>query len=302
MTRRRSRRLAAVLVLTALVSALAGCDSLRVFFPKKEYETTPPELPAELSAPAILLFTKTNGFRHEEGIPAGVAAIEEIAGQRGWSVFHTENGAVFNTDDLSRFAVAVWHQTSGDTLDETQKQAFKAWLEAGGGFVGVHGAGGDTSYDWRWYVEDLIGAQFIGHIMGPQFQDAEVVVEDREHPATAGLPERFSHNEEWYSFDASPRSKPGFRVLASVDESTYDPTVDFLWMNDDIAMGDHPVVWSHCVGKGRAFFTALGHQAGAYTKQENRDMLEGAIAWAAGVEGDDCGTAAGEPLASRQSW
>lgn len=263
-------------------------NAWRATHPKAAYETEPVALPAELPAPAVLLFTKTNGFRHEEAIPAGVALIEAIAQRRGWSVFHTESGAAFTPENLSRFAAVVWHQVSGDVLNDAQKEAMKAFIEAGGGWVGVHGAGGDSEYAWRWYVEVLVGAQFIGHPMGPQFQDATIGVEDREHPATSGLPESFVHNEEWYSFAASPR-QAGRRILATVDESTYSPRLEFLGVDRDLRMGaDHPVIWSHCVGRGRAFYSALGHQAKSYALPEMERLLEGAIAWAARLEGEGC--------------
>lgn len=292
MTKRMSRSsrwsaIAGIMLLLAMTSLL-GCNPWRAFFPARVYETEPPELPGDLGSPALLVFTKTNGFRHDEAIPAGLERIEEIAARRGWGIFHTENGAVFNAEQLARFSATIWHNTSGDTLNEEQKQDFKAWLESGGGFVGIHGAGGDRAYDWEWYVEELIGAQFIGHIMGPQFQEARVVVEDRDHPATARLGDAWVHEEEWYSFDRSVRGRPGFRVLMSVDESSYSPRSKLLWMDDDLSMGDHPVVWSHCVGRGRALFTALGHQAEAYAEPEIVALLEGAIAWAAGLEGSGC--------------
>jgi type 1 glutamine amidotransferase len=263
-------------------------NAWRATHPKTAYETEPVTLPADLPAPALLVFTKTNGFRHEEAIPAGVALIEAIAERRGWSVFHTESGAVHTPENLARFSAVVWHQVSGDVLDEAQKQALRDWLEAGGGWVGVHGAGGDREYAWRWYVEELIGAQFIGHPMGPQFQDGKLVVEDRGHPATAGLPESFVHNEEWYSFDRSVRAK-GYRVLATVDESSYSPRVKFLGVDQDLHMGaDHPVIWSHCAGRGRVFYSALGHQAKSYALPEMEKLLEGAIAWSARLEGEGC--------------
>jgi hypothetical protein len=263
-------------------------NAWRATHPQTVYETEPVALPAELPAPALLLFTKTNGFRHEEGIPAGVALIESIAKRRGWSVFHTESGAVHTPENLARFSAVVWHQVSGDVLNEAQKAALKTWLEAGGGWVGVHGAGGDGEYAWRWYVDELLGAQFIGHPMGPQFQDATLEIESHDHPATAQLPEKFVHNEEWYSFDHSPRSK-GHHVLAVVEEYTYSPRMKLLGMNRDLRMGsDHPVVWWHCQGKGRAFYSALGHQAKSYALPEMEHLLEGAIAWAARLEGEGC--------------
>jgi type 1 glutamine amidotransferase len=281
---------AAAALLAAAAVALAGCDALRVFFPSHAHETVPPELPADLPAPALLVFTKTNGFRHEEAIPVGVAKIEEIARRRGWSVFHTENGAVFGEAQLQRFQATVWHQVSGDVLDEAQRAALKRFLEAGGGWVGIHGAGGDRSYDWPWYVEELVGAQFIGHTMGPQFQTATWLNEDRSHPASARLPEQWQHEEEIYSFARSVRPLAGFRVLVSVDEATYSPREKILWMDRDLAMaaGDHPMVWHHCVGRGRALYSALGHQAKSYAEPEMEALLEGAMAWALRLEGEGC--------------
>ena len=190
---------------------------------------------------------------------------------------------------LERFDAVVWFQTSGDTLGPDQRAALRSWIEGGGGFVGVHNAGGDFSYDWAWYADDLIGARFVGHIMDPQFQQARVLVEDREHPATAGLPATFDHTEEWYSFEASPRTR-GARVLLSVDESSYALEMGWvgLFLGNRLEMGDHPVVWSHCPGAGRALYSALGHQAESYQAPEHRALLEGAVAWAAGLHGRDC--------------
>ena len=77
------------------------------------------------------------------------------------------------------------------------------------------------------------------------------------------------------------------RVLASVDESSYSP--EAFWGLQDLRMGDHPVIWCHCVERGRSLYSALGHQAAAYALPEYAAILEGAIAWAAGLEGAPCG-------------
>jgi type 1 glutamine amidotransferase len=89
------------------------------------------------------------------------------------------------------------------------------------------------------------------------------------------------HEDEWYSFERSARG-PGVRVLARLDETSYAPRELFR----SIAMGDHPIVWSHCPGRGRAFYSALGHAAATYARPEHAALLEGAVAWAAGLEGD----------------
>ena len=254
------------------------------------YDKTPPQLPAKLSGNAILIFSKTNGFRDDEQIVAANRALEEIARARGWSSYTTENAAIFNPAQLARFKAVVWNSVSGDVLTPEQRSAFRAWLEKGGGFVGLHGAGGDPQYAWRWYVDDLIGAQFIGHIMDPQFQAANLNVEDRDHPATRDLPKVWRRTDEWYSFASNPRDK-GYRILVTIDEKSYSPFEKLLPFTKpkDIRMGaDHPMVWTHCVGDGRAFYSALGHAASTYGEPLHRKMIGGAIAWAAGLEGPGC--------------
>jgi type 1 glutamine amidotransferase len=242
-----------------------------------------PELPADLGADgrvAILLFSKTNGFRHEEAIPACERSVREIAGRRGWQLFATENAAVFDDALLPRFRALVSNNATGDNWTAAQREAFRRWIGAGGGFVGVHGAAGTRYRFWHWYTDELLRARFVGHPLLPQLQRARVVVEDRSHPATRTWPEAFVHEDEWYSFERSAR-EPGVRVLASLDESSYAPRE----LLRDIAMGDHPIVWSHCAGRGRVFYSALGHAAATYERPEHARMLEGAIAWAAGLEG-----------------
>lgn len=256
----------------------------------RSYNTTPPQLPARLSDRAILIFSKTNGFRDDAQIIAANRALEEIARQHGWSSFTTENAAIFNPQQLARFKTVVWNSVSGDVLTPEQRDAFRKWLEKGGGFVGLHGAGGDPSYAWRWYVDNLIGAQFIGHIMGPQFQTATLVVEDRNHPATRHLGSTWQRSDEWYSFASNPRNK-GYRILVTIDEKSYRPEEALLPFIKprNIRMGaDHPVVWTHCVGDGRAFYSALGHAASTYGEPLHRQMIAGAIAWTAGLEGSHC--------------
>ena len=108
----------AALVLFVFVLTSTGCSLWRTFFPARVYEAQPPELPPVSSGPEVLLFTKTNGYRHHEAIAKGVPFFEELAQRRGWALFHTENGAVHREALLDRFDVVVWFQTSGDTLDE----------------------------------------------------------------------------------------------------------------------------------------------------------------------------------------
>jgi hypothetical protein len=276
----KALKVSAGIVATLFVLALiaAGPTLYRLFAGLGIYETVPPELPSHLNETAILIFSKTNGFRHEEAIPAAINALEAIARRRGWSTVATDNGAVFNADQLERFRAVVWNNTSGDVLRDEQRAAFRDYIERGGGFVGIHGAGGDFSYKWKWYVDTLLGAQFTHHTMSPQFQETTVHIEQGTHPITRHLGKTWSHVDEWYSFATNPRQK-GYKILATIDERAYNPK--FLWFK---SMGDdHPVMWCQRVGDGRAFYSALGHPAGAYSEPEYVGVLENAIAWAAGL-------------------
>ena len=284
---KRALRLAVLLALVLLASAaLRLWPQLRAARGGQPpvIDTVPPELPAELGRDgrvALLLFSKTSGYRHTEAIPACERSVREIAARRGWQVFATENAAVFADTLLARFRVVVSNNATGANWSAPQQEAFRRWLLGGGGFVGVHGAAGTRYRFWDWYTDELLRGRFVGHPLFPQLQSARVVIEDHAHPATAALGASFLHEDEWYSFEKSPRG-PGLRVLASLDESSYRPRA--LWQS--LAMGDHPIVWSHCPGAGRVFYSALGHAAATYARPEHARMLEGAIAWAAGLEGE----------------
>ena len=279
--RRRLQRGAAALLLTLPLATLAGCGDLwRVLFPSDHHDETPPERPSDLDRPALLVFHKTNGYRHEEAIQQGVPALTAIAERRGWSSFSTENGAVHDPEWLAAFDVVVWFQVSGNVLSEPQRAALRDFIESGGAFFGIHGTGGDSSYDWLWQPETLVGAQFIGHPMNPQFQEATVHVEAPDHPVMQGLPSEWVRTDEWYSFAESPRG-PDVQVLARLDESTYSPRIDLKVIDHDLRMGeDHPIVWTHCIGQGRAIYSALGHAGAAYTEEPlHVRLLENGLDW-----------------------
>jgi len=226
-----------------------------------------------------LIFSRTAGFRHEECIAHGTAAIEELGARAGFGVDATEDPAVFSDAGLAGYDVVIWLSTSGDVLDDEQKAAFERYIRAGHGYAGIHSASG-TEYDWPWYG-GLVGAYFRDHPgrINPQFQTATIVVEDRRSAATKGLPARWTREEEWYSFRSNPRRDVD--VLLSVDERTYDPR-GYSEPDGSPPMGDHPIAWCHATGRGRAWYTALGHRSETYADASFARHLLGGILWAAG--------------------
>lgn len=276
------RSLLAVAAVAAQVTPSAPPQRDPRNWPAAVMDTAPPALP-KLKAGAVLVLSKTNGFRDPEQIDTAKKVLTELVRKQGRDVFETENAAVINPRDLARFSTVVFNSTSGNIFTPEQRAAFKTWVERGGGVVLLHGAGGDPQYDWNWWPEILIGAQFIGHTGRPkQFQQGTIDVIDRDHPATRKLPAKWTRTEEWYSFDRVP-SGNGTRILATVDETTYEPFPERVRMGTP-----HPVIWSRCIGRGRVIFSSLGHKAETYVEPLHQTLIDGAIRWAARREGKGC--------------
>jgi uncharacterized protein len=237
--------------------------------PEPKFDLIAPTLPAEIHDHAILMLSKTNGYVHAS-IPAAREAILDMAAHRKWAIYATDNAAIFNTDQLEHFDVVILNNTSGDLFTPDQREAFKTWIENGGRVVAIHGAGATASAPWPWFHDTVIGARFTGH---PKIQPGTIHIVDRNHQSTRALPPMWPRVDEWYSFNRNPRGA-NTRILATIDETTYDPT-------DALRMGvDHPVIWTRCVAQGGAFFTAIGHDASNWSDPVFRDHIDGALIWA----------------------
>lgn len=240
-------------------------------FKDANYDRYPPEIEAQEGRIRILLFSKTNGRRHES-IPAAVTAFQELADLYGWSVFATENGAVHDAEILERFDLVIWNNVSGDVLLPGQRGALQLWIQDGGRWFGIHGTGGNRDYSWDWRQWHMIGARFKGHTLFPEVRAGTLTVENALHPIVQGLPEEWSVREAWYSFHESPRNA-GAQVVLSVDEASYSP-FDYLQMGTD-----HPVVWFQAVKNGVTLYSALGHTPQIWQDDTYRRFLRNTVEW-----------------------
>lgn len=241
------------------------------------YDNDRPTLSLPAGRPRILLFEKINGYRDGPSVDAAHARFLALAQQNGWSLVTTDRGGAITHNSLRRFDVVIWNNISGDVLTLSQRRALQSWIERGGGFMAVHGSAGDPVVFWDWYYDRLIGARFAGHPITRQFQDARVVVDESQHPIAQGLPADWTMNDEWYSFFTNPRAS-GARVIATLDEASYAP--DGM-AGQNLRMGDHPIAWTRCVGRGRMFYSAIGHRPETYSEPHYVEILDRAIAWAA---------------------
>ena len=209
----------------------------------------------------ILVYSRNLTFWHPSVVD-GVRALRELGAEHGFTADATEEMTVFRPDTLKPYDAVVFLSTGLDVLDEAGRDALRAHLTDGHGWMGVHSASA-TESDWPWY-EGLVGARFEGH---PAIQRATVEVADPSHPATAHLPARWEWTDEWYNFRSDPRAC-GARVLLTVDEAGYEGGT----------MGPgHPLAWSGEHDGVPTFYTALGHAPEAYDDPAFRGHLLGGL-------------------------
>ncbi|WP_420341074.1 ThuA domain-containing protein [Streptomyces xinghaiensis] len=227
----------------------------------------------------VLVFHDSGG-QPSARTAAGIEALEEIGHQgpaeERFAVDATDDPTVFTTQKLRQYNAVVFLSTPGDILDNAQEDGFRAYVESGGGFLGVHDAA-RTEPDSSWFT-GLIGTRPAGD-GSAGVQRATVETGDRDHPATAGLPQEWSRKDHWLSWQPNPSGE--VHTVARVREHTYDP--------GDGALGwDHPVSWCRDYRGGRSFYTGMGGTAAAFAEERLRTHLRGALLWTTRLARADC--------------
>lgn len=263
-------RRASLLTAVALAAQLAGTPANAVL-PRVPGSVVRPTSNDDSASYRVLVYTRTTGYRHPS-IAAGITTIEQLGAKHGFAVDTTADPTIFTDATLSQYATVVFLSTTGNPVPtKPQRAAFQRYIEAGGGFVGIHAAS-DAGWNWQWYA-GLIGARFKKH---PSIQLALIHVEDRHNPATTGLTDKF-RLDEWYDFQHNPRGT--VHVLADVMDNTYTGS----------AMGeDHPITWCQDYDGGRSFYTAMGHSRQNYDEAFFQHVLLGGIEQTAGVRPANC--------------
>jgi cytochrome c len=234
--------------------------------------------------PRVLIFTKTMGFRHAS-IPTAVAAVQKVCSEQNIKADHSEDATLFNEKNLQRYAAVIFLSTTGDVLDPKQEVAFERYIQAGGGFVGIHAAT-DTEYGWGWFT-GLVGGQFESH---PEIQSANLHIRDHQHLSTRHLSGNiWTRKDEWYNFK---NFNPKVNLLLSLDETSYKggtmctpPPPPLPDGTGGGGWGCHPAAWYHEYDGGRAWYTAGGHTEEAFAEPEFLKHIVGGIHYAIGKNG-----------------
>lgn len=217
----------------------------------------------------VLVYTKNGkGYVHEN-IASASKALQELGAANGFSVTVSDDPEIFTDEQLSKFTTIIFNNTNNDVLDtDAQKVAFMRFIQAGGGFVGIHSATG-TFRNWPWFKR-LIGGTFVKHAPHQTFKE---IVIDHSHPSTSFLPRIWSNTDECYYVK---EMNPDIKVLVVHDLSS---------VNDkdkpEFFGGSFPSVWYHEFDGGRQWYTSLGHDAATYNTEIFRKHLLGGIQWVA---------------------
>ncbi|KAA1244978.1 ThuA domain-containing protein [Aquimarina sp. RZ0] len=219
----------------------------------------------------VLIFHKTNGFRHSGGINGAIELITDLGNRNGWETDNSKNASVFTDANLRKYDVVVWANTSGNNLlNGSQRRAFEKFISNGGGFVGIHAAT-DTYRNRSWpFYNELVGAIVQNRPNHTRNNLQGEMKKIGRHPITAHLGASWTKKEEWYYWDLNGgKLFPGNNVLLEVKKTgnkSYDRK--------------RPITWYKNFRGGRSFYTALGHNNSDYKINSPFGiMLKNAIIW-----------------------
>lgn len=212
----------------------------------------------------VLAWTRATGFVHGS-IPHGALAVEEMGKKTGaWKTEVSNDLSHFLPEKLKRFDAVVMCNTTGDwikpkkeeALDEAVlKKSLLEWVEAGGGLAGFHSAS-DANYKWPEFGT-LVGGWFHQH---PWHEAVAVKLDEKDHPLLKAFDGKdFTITDEIYQFK-DPYSRKNVRVLLSLDVTKTDMKKGGIQRKDE----DFAVAWVRTQGKGKVFYSSLGHREEIY--------------------------------------
>jgi len=249
----------------------------------------------------VLFFSKSSGFQHDvikktDDQPSFVEkALKELGDKNNIEFTCTKDGTIFTPDKIAQFD-AFFFYTTGDLTESgtdhfppMSKEGKAAFLDAirnGKGFIGSHCASdtfhshssgpgyqndGDNADD---YIK-MVGGEFIAHGGNPHYQPGHMIVVDKSFPGMANVPDDFAPSEEWYSMK---NFQSNLHVLLIQDTSNMVKTGSCKCYDRP----NYPATWASAYGKGRVFYTSMGHREEVWNDPIFQQVLLGGLNWALG--------------------
>jgi type 1 glutamine amidotransferase len=219
---------------------------------------TPPRDGINWKKVRVLVYTKNGkGYVHDN-IPNAVQCIRKLGQEHGFTVEVADQPGVFVESNLQNYTAIIFPSTNNDVFDtDAQRLAFRRYIEAGGGFVGIHSVVG-TERNWTWFKR-MIGGTFAWH---PRFQKFRVQVIDTKHPSTQDIPPTWEREDEFYFIK---EMSPGPTVVMASDLSSLngeEPEKVQQFRGSFAQL--YPSVWYYNFDGGHTWCTTLGHDKRDY--------------------------------------
>lgn len=224
----------------------------------------------------VLVYTKNGkGYVHDN-IQSSVDAIKKMGAENGFAVDVTSDENFFTSATLQQYQCLVFANTNNEAFgSDAQREAFRHYIQSGGGFVGIHSASG-SERQWPYY-QAVLGGKFVRH---PKQQKFYVRVQDASHPAMRTLGQGFDWFDECYYVD---HLSSDIHPLLVTDPAKLDDPEKSTYPGD--RFGDAlPLAWYHEFDGGREFYTALGHRKEDYSSPILYQQILGGILWAMRVQ------------------
>ena len=229
----------------------------------------------------VLYFSRSAGFVHpmvirkEDGLSVSDKVLIALGQKNGFEVVCTQDGAVFD-GDLDQYDCFAFYTSGnltgksdkpqpGEPMSPEGKDRFMAAIEAGKGFVGIHSATDSFRSSAIDRYIAMIGGEFLGHNAQ---QKAKMKVTDPKFPGMAGLGDGFEMMEEWYAF---------VKFASDLHVILVQETEGMKGTN--YQRPSYPATWARMQGKGRVFYTSLGHREDVITGPEFAQVLLGGLSW-----------------------
>ncbi len=272
------------------LTRFAALSILASFFSFSVAAQTPAQTPKKKK---LLVIGAVAGFEHDS-VSHAMAMFDKIGQESGLfdaflrtdTELITKQKLTKNAKNLDYFDAIVFYTTGELALNDEQKAAFLSFIKDDGkGFLGMHSAT-DTFYKWPEYGQ-MIGGYFNDH---PWHQQVKIKIEDKAFPGMKQFGDSITLNDEIYQF--RDYSRKDVRVLMSLDTSSVDMSNKRIHRED----GDFAVTWAKNYGKGRVFYSSLGHENAVLDRKDIQQMWLEAIKWAMGLVPGDA-----TPLGDRAS-
>ena len=247
-----------ILIAMLVIAGLAAC--------KTATET-------DAVAPRVLVLNEGGG-QHGPFTKVAMEWLRNNAEDKGYETTEFRNADSISADLLKDIDLVIQLDFPPYTWPEEAQAAFTDYIDNGkGAWIGFHHATLLGEFDgyplWDWFSDFMGGIKFQNYVAA--LADGTVCVEDSLHPVMKDVNPKFVlPDDEWYTYDRSPR--PNVTVLASVDETSYNPP-------SDITMGDHPVIWTNPSKKARNVYFQFGHSPKLFESEDFVRLFSNAIDW-----------------------